>query len=338
MASQFAQFHQQPMNSIPHDLNFNTFHWDNDQNSYLQNATYDDSSFMAYPQQTYGQPQNESYSFNSEQFSRHGMSQHNMLAKGEYTFDQQPPVLSSTSDSGASIQSAMSSNMGSPSAQPQHTADWQQQFNINPSILQPESGIPTSIFESGTIPTDGKIGCVGECTEVSSFHNVSFLPSSAPFPRGQPSTGLSANGFFANSRHAYHMSHVPPHAGTGSAIHDMEHRNAIDGVAFSSPPSPASSIYHFPPRSPVLERVKGQRRTFAVSSPRRMLGSTRLARSSSAGGDTQRLYAPQSPTHSPFFSQSSGHFVPPLGSSCPSPFLNSLFSLSYHGGGKSNTC
>lgn len=159
MAS-FAQY-QQPIGSNAHEFNYPAFTWESDP-SYLQ--TTDESSFtMGYPQQAYNQDLNEPYPFNPEQLAelaKYDTSQQHSQFQPEYTYDQQPPVLSSTSDSGASVQSAMSSNMGSPNTQPQQANEWQQQFNMFPSIYQQDGGIPTSIFETGTIPGESKIGCV----------------------------------------------------------------------------------------------------------------------------------------------------------------------------------
>lgn len=318
MAS-FAQY-QQPMAFNPHDFNYPPFSCDTDP-SYLPTTTCDDSSFaMGYPQQAYSQNINEPYPFNPEQLeqlARYDLSQQHSQLKGDYSYEHQPPVLSSTSDSGASIQSAMSSNMGSPSAQPQQMNEWNQQFNMCPSIFQHDNGIPTSIFESGTIPGEAKIGCVGELSNDSSSYNFSFLQSSARDttrgPWAEDRTG--AVDIVTHERYPTGSSISPMNVGDG--MYGVATTDSIDSHVFKSPASPASSGRPFHPRSPVLERVKGRRRVSTVSSPNRMLGTTRLARSSSASSGTERLYAPQSPTPSHFFSQSSGHFVPPLGSSCP---------------------
>lgn len=304
MAS-YAQY-PQPVGSNAHEFNYPAFSWESDQ-SYFQ--TTDDSSFtMGYPQQAYNQDINEPFPFNPEQLAQ---LQKFDTTQQHYTYDQQPPVLSSTSDSGASVQSAMSSNMGSPNTQPQQANDWSQSFNMYPSIYQQDGGIPTSLFETGTIPGEAKIGCVGEFSKVSSSHDFSF---------SQP-----------NTREVTSEPWVEPQAGASDAI----------PRAFCRTPPYAMTGHPIQPRSPVLERLKGQRKASTVLSPKRMPGATRFARSSSAvGGVTERSpYAPQSPAQSPFFFQSSGHFVPPLGSSCPYPFFRYFFSLYIqHGGGKLSAC
>jgi len=304
-----------------HEMNYPSF-CDAEQ-SYLPTTTCDESSFTGYPAQGFAQNMNEPYPFNPEQLeqlSKYDMAQHYQM-KSEYSsFDPQPPVLSSTSDSGASIQSGMSSHMGSPSAQPQQMNDWNQQFNMFPSIFQPDNMIPTSMFESGTITGETKIGCVGELSKVSSSHDFSFFQSSV-----HDSTGDAWTGVQADATNATTSQIAPAFSSTETGDGASGDVPAGDAI-FKFPSSPTTSSPSFMPRSPGLERVKGRRQVSTVSSPTRMFGTARLARSSSAYGGTERLYAPQSPTQSHFFSQSSGHFVPPLGSSCPYPFFT-FFSL-----------
>jgi hypothetical protein len=193
------------------------------------------------------------------------------------------------------------------------------------------------MFESGTIPGEAKIGCVGELSKVSSSHDFSFLQSSARDITGETWSEDQAGNADTTAHTTYQM---------GSAFTtteaDYQTYNAVptgvdNDFFFQFPTSPASSGQPFQPRSPVMERVKGRRQVSTVASPKRMSSTMRLARSSSASGGTERLYAPQSPTPSPFFSQSSGHFVPPLWSSCPYPFFKFLFSLHNHCGGKLST-
>jgi hypothetical protein len=114
MAS-YASYQQHSMGFNSHEFNFPPYTCDAEQ-SYLPATTCDDSSFiMGYPQQGYSHNMNEPYPFNPEQLqqlARYDMNQQHSQLKADYSFEHQPPVLSSTSDSGASIQSAMSSNTG----------------------------------------------------------------------------------------------------------------------------------------------------------------------------------------------------------------------------------
>jgi hypothetical protein len=335
MAS-YASYQQQPMGFNPHEFNFPPYTCEAEQ-SYLPGATCDDSNFiMGYPQQGYSHNMNEPYPFNPEQLqqlARYDMNQQHSQVKADYSFEHQPPVLSSTSDSGASIQSAMSSNMGSPSTQPQQMNDWNQHFNMGPSIF-PQDNLATSMFESGTIPGEAKIGCVGELSKVSSSHDFSLLQSSARNMTGETWSEDQASTGDTTAHATYRMGSAFTTMESGYQTYSAVPAGVDNDSSFQFPISPASSGLPFQPRPPVLERVKGRRQVSTVSSPKRTPGTTRSVRSS---GGTERLYAPQSPTQSPFFSQSSGHFVPPLWSSCPYPFFNFLFSLHNHGGGKMNT-
>jgi hypothetical protein len=335
MAS-YASYQQQPMGFNPHEFNFPPYTCEAEQ-SYLPGATCDDSNFiMGYPQQGYSHNMNEPYPFNPEQLqqlARYDMNQQHSQVKADYSFEHQPPVLSSTSDSGASIQSAMSSNMGSPSTQPQQMNDWNQHFNMGPSIF-PQDNLATSMFESGTIPGEAKIGCVGELSKVSSSHDFSLLQSSARNMTGETWSEDQASTGDTTAHATYRMGSAFTTMESGYQTYSAVPAGVDNDSSFQFPISPASSGLPFQPRPPVLERVKGRRQVSTVSSPKRTPGTTRSVRSS---GGAERLYAPQSPTQSPFFSQSSGHFVPPLWSSCPYPFFNFLFSLHNHGGGKMNT-
>lgn len=311
----FTAQYQQPMGFNQHEMNYPSF-CDAEQ-SYLPTTTCDESSFIGYPTQGFAQNMNEPYPFNPEQLEQ--LSKYDM-AHQHYSFDHQPPVLSSTSDSGASIQSGMSSHMNSPSAQPQQMNDWNQQFNVCPSIFQPDNMIPTSMFESGPIPGEAKIGCVGELSKVSSSHDFSFLQSSVHNSTEDSGdwTDVQADTANATTRATSQNTPVFSSIEAGYGAYGDVPTGADNGFVLTSPSSPTASSFPFTPRSPVLERVKGRRQVSTVSSPKRMFGTTRLARSGSVhGGATERLYAPQSPTQSHFFSQSSGHFVPPLGSSRP---------------------
>ena len=305
--------HQQPFGSGPHDFNYAAYSWDDQR--YLQPTTCDDPGFVGYLPQSYQHMYQQN--FNSDHLMLHGAAS---PVKGDFFFDNQLPVLSSTSDSGASIQS--SSNMGSPSAQPLHSHEWNQ-FGLCDNVN------PATGYESTTNPGIAKVGCVGEFTSVSSSHNFSFPPSSAHTSIGESWAGSQLGPSNSRTPNPYQMPQAFPQCGSPDSSHGME-----SAVNMFRPA--ASSAYSFQPRSPVLERVKGRRRTTALSSPKHMQVKTRLARSCSTGGDTERLYAPRSPIQSPFFCQSSGHFVPPLSLSRPSPFFQFLFSLCRYGGGKSD--
>ncbi|KAK4979488.1 hypothetical protein LTR66_010486 [Elasticomyces elasticus] len=109
------------------------------------------------------------------------------------SFDFQPPVLSSTSDSGASVQSALSSAMGSPSLNAQNSADWPSStgLGISLNIVNPDSfardPFATTSFEvESLLAQDKDLGCVGESGELSSCQSPQEVDrssqSSSQFP------------------------------------------------------------------------------------------------------------------------------------------------------------
>ncbi|KAK4508594.1 hypothetical protein PRZ48_002333 [Zasmidium cellare] len=140
--------------------------WNQDQ-TYLPSSTYADQSYLSattfdsyQSQQSYAPL--EQYDFNQTiDQSKHlrAPSAHDSPASHHYDY-QNPPALSSVSDSGASVQSTISSAMGSPSAQPQ-SSEWpQQNAHLFPSIVQPADGIySTSSFDFETNYVTDK-GCV----------------------------------------------------------------------------------------------------------------------------------------------------------------------------------
>jgi len=115
-----------------------------------------EESFIEYPTESYAQNMQEPYPWDPEQLEQ--------LAKYDLS-NHDPPILSSTTDSGASIQTGTSSHMDPDSAQPQQASDWSCQFNVSPSILQPDNMIPTSMLETGHISGEAKIWRVGELSK-----------------------------------------------------------------------------------------------------------------------------------------------------------------------------
>lgn len=130
------------------------------------------------------------------------------------SFDLQPPVLSSTSDSGASIQSNMSSAMGSPSLSIHAPRDWNQMQGTVPGIVQQDC-YPTETFtpsgfdyesamalkhpgfvgESRQLPSSRRSNTFSSVNSVSSCSS-SFPQSSAPVPaqrRPEQSSLLNQN-------------------------------------------------------------------------------------------------------------------------------------------------
>lgn len=249
----------------------------NQEQSYLPTSTYADQSYLhatsydSYQAQQGFAPVQDHYDYSNQTLER---SKNSLQAPSSYhspahsSFDHHnAPQLSSVSDSGASVQSTISSAMGSPSAQPL-SHDWSnQQMDVFPEIVQQHDGgvFATTGFEYGTIPVTDK-GCVGELWTFSSSQQLqAILPVGSSF---SPSVASPSDS------------------------------------SFRSPTTPASF------NSPQIEGLKGRHRVSTAPSPSK--------RSS---------FAPVPTFQSPFFSQSSGYFVPPLEASCSSPLAFSYFPI-----------
>jgi hypothetical protein len=152
--------------------------WSHDQ-SYVPTTTYAEQSYLTIPSyepykahQDYA-PLQDQFHFGANQAI--GQAKAHLQAAGSnyspansvaHSFDYHyPNHISNVSDSGASVQSTISSAMGSPSVQHQH--DWNQ-HNYQPSIVQ-HDGMYTHSYENQHMdaPMPEK-GCVGESTVISS--------------------------------------------------------------------------------------------------------------------------------------------------------------------------
>lgn len=297
--------------------------------SYLSSTSFD--SYPSHPAYV----QADQYSFGPDMTfqSKH----HNYTSPAHsaaQSFDvQQPPILSSTSDSGASAPSTISSAMGSPSIQPQAANGWGQQHNMAmlPGIVHPD-GLGQDVFASTgfdieTIPVTDK-GCVGELHTISSSQQAqsafpfdvpsqpsAFLFGDAPLfpqPRTQPQMSNTASSIYTGHSTSAPLAITPPTRDSMSPSDSF----------FKSPTTPASAT------SPVLERVKGKRKSTVVhGAHNRARGSSPLTQAMSydEADLPERPQAPLPTFSSPFFTQSSGIFVPPLESSCPFPYPPFLF-------------
>ena len=306
--------------------------------SYMNTTSFD--SYQTHPayiptdQYTFGAD-------NSFQPKTHLHPYHSPANSAAQSFDvQQPPVLSSTSDSGASAPSTISSAMGSPSMHPQLVNNWGQQPDMGmiPDIVHPDNlgqdVFASTGFDMESIPAVTDKGCVGELHNFSSsqpaisapLSNVSSYRSSFDFLRDAgpiPPTWMDSQMSNAFPITNVQTSSSMPLTITPPASGNMSPSDSL----FRSPTTPASAT------SPVLERVKGKRKaSVAQSAPKRLRGSSPLtqAMSYNEADLPPRPQAPKNSLSSPFFSQSSGYFVPPLESSCPSPALLSYFFSLFH--------
>ena len=342
------------MASSSTDFTLYPYEWNQDQ-TYLPTTTFADptylnaTSFDTYQsQQAYNQALAEQYSFSNEQQTHNtknnlqaGSPNYSPSNSASHSFDyQQPPVLSSTSDSGASVPSTISSAMGSPSVHAQQSNDWSQQPNLNmlPNIVHHDSLAQDMFASTGfgmeTIPATDK-GCVGEFTTLSSSQptqtvspiSMTNFPSAYEFAQGSaimPQITAMENWSLPAADVPANLAAQPAqYTSSGSES------NSPNDSLFKYPTTPASSTPPSHPRSPVLERVKGQRRASAVLSSKRVRGVSPLTQSMSYDESElpPRPKAPRQMLSSPFFTQSSGNFVPPLESSCPSP-ASTFFNFS----------
>ncbi|KAI9694881.1 MAG: hypothetical protein M1822_000497 [Bathelium mastoideum] len=285
------------------------------------------------------------------------------------SFDNQPPHLSSTSDSGASVQSTSSSAMGSPSLNPAFAHEsWNtlgQGLGIAPGIVHHDQ-FGTSGFDYDPVLHDKIPGCVGESSNLSSTqHAMQSTPSSSSPAfssvqnhQFQSQSQYSLNSFRTGPRSlvpaataldtsmAGHQSprsasslHTPtsanplPHSGLRRA--NSSGLFAAPGTSgFKSPTTPASAT-----RPRVFTSPKMDRRHQLSSIPesrdeRKRSMSTPLSGSPQVFSSSIAGHG-ISPSHAPqshFFSQSSGSFVEPLQSSYPSliqPYPPSSFPMPY---------
>jgi hypothetical protein len=187
MAS-YAKFHQQPILFNSHEFKFNAYDWGVDR-LYLHPAICDELSLMRYCQHAYGQHFDDTYPFYSEQLVQYDAVQSNSPLTAGYLPERQRPVFTLTSDSGASIQSAMSSSKGSHTCQTQQYNDWNR-FNIKPypRDLQYENTDSTFAFGMERITGDVEVGYVGEFTQISFCHGTLSILASASTPTEGPWT------------------------------------------------------------------------------------------------------------------------------------------------------
>ena len=241
---------------------------------------------------------------------------------GMYPDDNDMRVPSSN----LSIASASSSNMGSPLSNPGQPLgpipEWGPQgLGVSPGIVdQPDyfqgteySFAPNSIdgFRDGfhpafDFPPAAKgPGFVGE---------LSQIPRSRLSPRPRPTPRVSVSSSFSSSESCSTVVPKPQLlSGLGLALDTRMAQSSVtaspvqssastmaSSLVFASPITSASS-FSSPPPPAWNSPCQGE------TSPNTRLNPSRLV--------------------SPFFSQSSGHFVPPLGNSCWFPLSNSQFTF-----------
>lgn len=283
--------------------------------AFLQSTTFDSS----FSQPAFSNPQLEQYQFNDVQHFHQKHAPKQPLSPGQspahsgtsFEQQQQHRFLSSVSDSGASAHSTISSVTASPSVVPQAHGDWvqAQELGFYPGIVQQDETFATTGLDFDAIPVMDTKGCVGEFNDISSsrpgqdISSLSFhLPNAMPPVDSTQTSSLTQ------------LSPVVPMPmsvldGLSSRLSNKADSMSPRDSVFKSPSTPASSS----PRattSPVFTR----------SQPR---AGSRMAQPVMSGSFAGHPQAPRPVFSSPFFSQSSGSFLPPLDFSCLS--LNSPF-------------
>ena len=264
------------------------------------------------------------------------------------SFEFHPPHFSSTSDSGASVQSTISSAIPSPSMSGQNITDWSHTGHMAPAIMQNDNFnsrlFPNDSYDAETVTTSEKApGCVGESFTVPSSHILSNLPSpssvtTSPMSFSLPSAAILPQDTVRWPAMPEAFLPIETRTSQGPVAQRLSRGSISSESTFKSPGTPASatrSPRH--PLSPIIERVKGQRRASTSGKQKRAqtmssplaLGS--MSAPAPIGSTPNRSFAQSYYFRSPSFSRSSGDFVPPLELSCVFPcdcisFLS--FSLS----------
>ena len=230
------------------------------------------------------------------------------------------PHLSHHCDSGASAHSTLSSAIGSPSTQRQQSTEWFPQASFLPEIVQADN-LPQAVYappgyEFENIPAIHK-GCVGELTAIPSSQMSQKIPSeSLPIP-------------FVDFKRDEHLDGLPRPLPTMASDAYEEQAARTTPVASTKTPSPGGSAYtsfSSPPLlpSPALQRIRSTARdSFGLTAVHRATTSSTLGQVNAYDEISHHDWAYASGPHFgvSFFSQSSGHFVPPLDHACPSSSL-----------------
>ncbi|RMX85692.1 hypothetical protein D0869_03643 [Hortaea werneckii] len=299
--------------------------------SYAGTTTFDNFS----AQQAYAQPDQKQSMFtqsyqSAQSHLRPQSPNYSPSNSASHSLDyQNAPILSSTSDSGASAQSTISSTMGSPSAQACASNDWQQQASmsmVQPSIVQQDNVnqdffAPTG-FDVDMMPITNK-GCVGESNSISSSQPPQSFPILSPFslpppaqPYGTTSTAMQRPSGFSTASQAKRLSDQSVFAPQPLMTGPLDATSPTSSE-FKSPDTPAPVV------SPVFRRVTGkQQRNGSVASSNpsliqptspSQLAGTQLHESQPMQPHQQMMYphppSPRPGVHSPGFGKAPSPYM-----------------------------
>jgi hypothetical protein len=281
-------------------------------------ASYNTTSYDSHSSiNAYAQPsrqQEYQYSFDATaKTNYHHYSPVESPNSGSQTFDNNPPHLSTSSESGASVSS---STMGSPSLNPPQYAEstWPpieaNGLGIGQEVLEKTAFIQDSFATTGfdyesVVATDKLPGCVGESNQISSDKRVSAL--AFPFvPRPLPSS-------------------APGERTRDEQKDSVSQSNMTSHNVFKSPTTPASALLPTPFSSPSVYRkdfFKQSMPSPVSYKPRRnSLLSNEVFPEDPASQPTPTSASPSTPQSAV---QPNGHFLPSM-TTCSFPSQSIIF-------------
>ncbi|TKA69724.1 hypothetical protein B0A49_05061 [Cryomyces minteri] len=210
----------------------------------------------------------------TQQGLKHNLYPHGFTASpahsAVHSFDANPPVLSSNSDSGASVQSTSSSAMGSPSMNPGHPLVWATNHGLGiiPTIVQPETSgydvMATNSFNFESIRANDKSS---SCVDPHLINTYSPTPYTAA-----PYTELSV----AQSPQSLVFANPPSPSLSQTSVHSVQQQRA-----------PSRAMRKSGSQSPYLRTASWAPYPInATPMPRRPSISSRVSQSSFSDGDS----------------------------------------------------
>ncbi|KAF2756561.1 hypothetical protein EJ05DRAFT_67776 [Pseudovirgaria hyperparasitica] len=269
---------------------------------------YSNLSQYTYPLQ--GQQVKNTFQTQTPSGSPHSLS---------HSFDMQPPNLSASSESGASVSS---SAMGSPSLNHQYQEAWgplDQGLAIDQGMLKdsflPESYNPALDLEyAGLVANDKLSGCVGESEHISSSTGGLVFPFvRRQLPLAMPSVVSSGS----PSSQSTIMSTPSTLSRVDTSLYNV----------FKSPTTPASAMTPSTAQSPFYRRESSQL-SKSIQSPSRHRPRRNSLLSTEVFPDSQLSQpASLSPSSPQSIASQFSQFIPPIGTSYPTliqPFPSPL--------------
>ncbi|OQN95519.1 hypothetical protein B0A48_18521 [Cryoendolithus antarcticus] len=249
---------------------YSSFDWNHDQ-SYIPNTTYPEQTYI--PSTTYDTVADQAACAQpfSDGYSLSGPGKHEVhdaaftylptnSTAHSFDYSHQPSVLSAPSDSGASIQSSLSSAIGSPSVNPQQqNQGWhfRQGIALLDRIAQHDI-FATSRFEIDPIPIMDK-ACVASAAQDRPDSDEMSYSWSISMPYDTPTSAVSAASSWTIVASGDEGKH------SALSVRTRQHTASPKDSIFKSPNTPASasslpgSISASPPQSNALQQAAQSR-------------------------------------------------------------------------------